>query len=163
MRILDILKAMSDERFLAIYEGLAQQGFGPLDGEVAKAMKFRPQAIRKLPIEKRARKARAILEHSANAQMTYELFGSYLVREKKDVVTGFLDAVEIPHEEGMISVDLAEHEPSTEKVKKALKTLDEEHDADDVTLYLALCAEHWPHNETIQKQLEKRTAQKAKS
>jgi hypothetical protein len=48
-------------------------------------------------------------------------------------------------------------------VKKALKTLDEEHDADDVTLYLALSAEHWPHNEAIQKQLEKRTAQKAKS
>jgi hypothetical protein len=111
MRILDILKAMSDERFLTIYTGLAQHGFGPLDSEVAKAMKFRPQAIKKLPMEKRARKAKTILEHSANAQMTYELFGSYLLRERKGVVTGFLDAIEIPHEEGMLEVDLAEHEP----------------------------------------------------
>jgi hypothetical protein len=163
MRTLDLLKAMSDERFLAIYEGLARLGFGPLDGDVAKAMKFRPQAIKKLPMDKRARKARSILEQSANAQMTYELFGSYLLHARKGVVTSFLDTVGIPHEDGMISVDLAEHEPSAEQVEQALAKLDAEHDANDVTLYLALCAEHWPRNAAIQEALEKRTAQRMKS
>ena len=36
MQVLDELKRMSDERFLSLYEALAQNGFGPLDGEVAK-------------------------------------------------------------------------------------------------------------------------------
>ena len=36
MQVLDQLRVLSDERFLVIYESLAQQGFGPLDGEVAK-------------------------------------------------------------------------------------------------------------------------------
>ena len=35
MPVLEELQRMSEERFLAIYEALAQQGFGPLDGEVA--------------------------------------------------------------------------------------------------------------------------------
>ena len=52
MAVLEQLQRLSDERFLSIYESLSERGFGPLDGEVAKALKFRPQAIRKLPMDK---------------------------------------------------------------------------------------------------------------
>ncbi len=58
MQVIEQLKAMKEERFLAIYDQLAQDGYGPLDGEVAKVLKFRPQAIRKLPMPKRAKTAR---------------------------------------------------------------------------------------------------------
>ena len=94
---------MSEERFLAIYESLAQQGFGPLDAEVAKQLHFRPKAIKKLPMAKRASRARNHLITSKNAEMAYELFGSYLIRYHKDLVTGFLDEIGVEHEEGMIA------------------------------------------------------------
>ena len=57
MQVVEQLKQTSPDRFLEIYSALENNGFGPLDGEVAKAMKFRPQAIRKLPMAQRARRA----------------------------------------------------------------------------------------------------------
>ncbi len=134
---------MSEERFLAIYEALSQQGFGPLDGEVAKQLKFRPKAIKKLPMEKRAKRARANLLSARNTEMTYELFGSYLVKQHKELITGFLDATGVDHEDGMIS-DIDECKPDAEKIGPAIEELDGKYPADDVTLYLALSAEHWP-------------------
>ena len=34
MKVIEQLRVVSEEKFLAIYEALAQQGLGPLDGEV---------------------------------------------------------------------------------------------------------------------------------
>src|SRR5688500_19372467 len=101
MQVLDQLRALSDERFLAIYEALSQHGFGPLDGEVAKALKFRPQAIRKLPMAQRAKKARSLLLARSNGEMAYEVFGTYLLKDHKGLVTGFLDLTGVRHEDGM--------------------------------------------------------------
>ena len=143
MVVLEQLRKLSDERFLAIYTSLGQKGFGPLDGEVAKAMKFRPQAIKKLPMERRARKARSIIEMGRNAELCYELFGSYLVRTRKDLVTGFLDATGVEHEDGMIQ-NVNKAVPEDGKIEAAVKELDQKHDPDDVTLYLAIAAEQWP-------------------
>jgi hypothetical protein len=142
MKVVEQLRSMSEERFLAIYESLVQQGFGPLDGEVAKALRFRPQAIRKLPLAQRARRARMLLERG-NAELTYELFGGYLMKSCKGLVTGFLDATGVPHEEGMIE-DLEARRPDAAKIRPAIEKLDREHAPEDVTLYLALCAEQWP-------------------
>ena len=91
MQVIEQLKKMKEERFLQIYESLAQDGFGPLDGEVAQALKFRPHAIRKLPLAKRSKTAHALLIRGANAELCYELFGSYLMKNAKDIVTDFLD------------------------------------------------------------------------
>lgn len=139
---------MSEERFLAIYESLAQQGFGPLDAEVAKELRFRPKAIRKLPMAKRARRARGQLLANRNSEMAYELFGSYLVRNHKDLVTGFLDATGVEHEDGMIA-DIEQGKPEAAKVGPAIDQLDGQFERDDVTLYLALSAEHWPDVDPI--------------
>ena len=84
MQVVEQLKKTSPERFLEIYSALENQGFGPLDHEVAKALNFRPQAIRKLPMAQRARRALSILQAQSNAEMTYELFGSYLLKTNKD-------------------------------------------------------------------------------
>jgi len=143
MAVLEHFRALSEERFLAIYEALSEQGYGPLDGEVAKLLKFRPQAIKKIPIAKRAKLAKSWIEQKHNAELCYELFGTYLVRNKKELVTGFLDATGVPHEEGMIS-NIDESKPDPTKIPAALAELDGKFGADDVTLYLALCAEQWP-------------------
>jgi hypothetical protein len=143
MAVLEHFRLLSEQRFLDIYRALSEQGYGPLDGELAKMLRFRPQAIRKIPIEKRARLAKNWIEQKHNAELCYELFGTYLVRSRKELVTGFLDATGVPHADGMIE-DLEKNRPDPQKIPAAVQALDAKFGADDVTLYLALCAEHWP-------------------
>ena len=155
MAVLEQLRKTSDERFFAIYEALTERGFGPLDGEVAKVLKFRPQAIKKLPLEKRAKSARNLIEGKSNAELCYELFGTYLVKTRKELVTGFLDATGVEHEDGMIE-DVEGSSPDPARISEAIATLDGTHAPDDVTLYLALCVEMWPGSEELQKVWEAR-------
>ena len=142
MQVVEQLKQTTPERFLEIYSALENQGFGPLDNEVAKALNFRPQAIRKLPMAQRARRAQSILAAQSNAEMTYELFGSYLMKTQKELVTSFLDETGVSHDEGMIDDD-DENVPDVGKLDAALEKLDGDHGAEDVTLYLSICAEQW--------------------
>jgi hypothetical protein len=143
MQVIEQLKVLSDAHFLAIYESLAEQGFGPLDLEVAKAINFRPQAIRKLPFPQRAKKARQIVIAKHNAEMCYEIFGAYLIKTKKELVTKFLDATGVAHEDGMVE-DLDSSTPAGSKVAAAVADLDRQFPAEDVTLYLSMCAQQWP-------------------
>jgi len=143
MKVLEELKGMQEERFLAIYQALVHEGLGPLDREVAAALRFRPQAIKRLPLEQRARRARSILERHANAQLAYELFGTYLLTKHKELVTSFLDLTGVPHEDGIIK-DVESARPQPEKVAGAVSDLDARFDPADVTLYLSLAAEQWP-------------------
>ena len=148
MAVLELLRSLSDERFLSIYEALSDRGFGPLDAEVAKALKFRPQAIRKVPMGKRAKRAWALIDARSNTELCYELFGTYLVRTKNELVTDFLDATGVEHDEGMIEGG-DDGVPAPDKIRGAFEALDEKFDRDDVTLYLALCVEQWPESEEI--------------
>lgn len=150
MKVIEQLKQTSPERFLAIYTSLEQKGFGPLDGEVAKSLRFRPQAIKKLPMAQRAKRAKSILETSGNAELTYELLGAYLMKNCKELVTGFLDATGVQHEEGMVE-DLEGGKPAKEKISPAIDELDKKYDPQDVTLYLSICAEQWPGVPEIEK------------
>lgn len=143
MQVIEQLKTLSDDRFLSIYESLARDGFGPLDSQVAQAMKFRPHAIKRLPMTQRARRARTLLQQKANAQLAYELFGTYLMSRCKELVTDFLDATGVPHEDGLIK-SVESDRPDPQKVASAVADLDAKYDADDVTLYLSMCAEQWP-------------------
>jgi hypothetical protein len=143
MQVLEQLQRLSPERFLAIYQSLDQQGFGPMDGEVAKHLRFRPQAIRKLPYDQRARAARRILEQSRNAQMAYEILGAYLIKNARTLVTDFLDATGVKHQDGMIE-DLDTAKPEAGKLAAAVQALDQKYKPEDVTIYLAMCAEQWP-------------------
>ncbi len=143
MTILEHLHAMSPERFLQIYEGLEIQGFGPLDKEVAVSLRFRPQAVRKLPMVQRAKRAKSILEAGKSADLAYEVFGAYLIRHRKDLVTGFLDATGVEHQDGMIE-DIDKSKPAGPKIAAAAKDLDGKFPPEDVTLYLALAADQWP-------------------
>lgn len=140
MNVMEQLKRLNDDRFFAIYESLVQNGFGPLDGEVAKSLKFRPQAIRKLPLAQRARRARSLL--GRNPELTYEFFGGYLMRHHKELVTGFLDKTGVEHEDGIIE-NLEAGTPDPQKIDAALKELDASFPPEDVTLYLSMCADQW--------------------
>jgi hypothetical protein len=157
MQVIEQLKKMDDARFLNIYAALEKQGYGPLDAEVAKAMKFRPHAIKKVPMDQRARRAKRIIEAGGNAELCYELFGTYLIKEHHGLVTGFLDLTGVEHEEGMIQ-NVDESQPDGAKIASAVEDLDGKFDGEDVTLYLSICAEQWPQVSEIQATWEARNA-----
>lgn len=143
MTVLEHVRTMSPERFLSLYQSLERDGFGPLDGEVARSLHFRPQAIRKLPMAQRARRARMLIETSANADLAYEIVGGYLLKTRKELVTGFLDATGVKHENGMIE-DIDGANPVPDKIAPAIAELDSKFPPEDVTLYLVLCVDQWP-------------------
>ncbi len=155
MTVLEELARLSDERFLDVYQSLSENGFGPLDLQVAESLRFRPKAIKKLPMDKRAKRARWIITSQGRTELAYELFGTYLVRTKNALVTGFLDATGIEHDEGMIE-DTESGTPDPAKIPAAIEKLDAEFDSEDVTLYLALCAEQWPDSSALQEAWKKR-------
>ena len=142
MQVLAQLKSMSPERFLAIYQSLEMNGFGPLDAEVAKSLKFRPIAVKKLPMAQCARRGRMLGESSGNAELAYELFGAYLLKNHKGLVTGFLDKTGVAHEDGMIQ-DIDRGVPQVDKIESAIAELDKQFAPEDVTLYLSMCAQQW--------------------
>ena len=156
MAVLEHIKAMSPERFLALYRSLEREGFGPMDGEVARSLHYRPQAIRKLPMEQRAKRARTLIESSRNADLAYEIAGGYLMKTCKELVTGFLDATGVKHKDGMID-DVDGAKPAPDKIAPAISELDRKFAPEDVTLYLILCAEQWPAEKEFERLLQKRT------
>jgi hypothetical protein len=156
MQVIEQLKSLSEARFHDIYQSLERDGFGPLDGEVAKSLHFRPHAVRKLPMAQRARRARSILERTANAELCYELFGTYLLKHHKELITGFLDATGVPHADGMVE-DLS-LVPDAERIPAAIEQLDGAFEAEDVTLYLSMCVEQWPGVKELEPLWRKRLA-----
>jgi hypothetical protein len=154
--VVDQLRRLSDAEFLGIYESLQQQGFGPLDAEVAKSLNFRPQAVRNLPLAQRAKRAKQILIGAKNAELCYELFGSYLIKERRELVTDFLDATGVAHENGMVE-DLDSIQPAADKIAGAIAALDAKYQAFDVTLYLAMCVDQWPQVTALADAWRKRT------
>lgn len=162
MQALEQLQHIDEARFLAIYTALVQQGFGPLDAEVAKHLRFRPQAIRKLPIEQRARQAKSILLAKHQGEMAYELLGTYLLKDHRELVTSFLDATGVEHKEGMLE-DVEKNLPAKDKIEQAVRDLDGKYDPEDVTLYLALCAQQWPTVKLLDELWRKRASPVARA
>ncbi|MBK7877021.1 MAG: hypothetical protein IPJ77_14960 [Planctomycetes bacterium] len=155
MQVLEQLKKTSAERFLAIYESLQQNGYGPLDGEVAKVLHFRPLAIKKLPMAQRARRAKSILESARNTELAYEILGAYLIKNHRELVTTFLDETGVKHDQGMID-DVEHNQPDAAKIEAVLTKLDGKFDPADVTVYLAICAEQWPQIQLLDQLWQKR-------
>lgn len=143
MQVLAQLKSLTPERFLEIYTSLEHEGYGPLDGEVAKSLKFRPIAVKKLPIDQRAKRARMLLESMRNTDLAYELFGAYLIKKDRKLVTDFLDKTGVAHEDGMLQ-DVEQSVPHADKIATAVQELDAAYPPADVTLYLSMCAYQWP-------------------
>lgn len=157
MQVLAQLKSMTPERFLAIYQSLEVNGFGPLDGEVAKSLKFRPIAVKKLPMAQRAKRARMLIENAGNAELAYEVFGAYLLKNHKELVTGFLDKTGVEHEDGMIQ-EIDRGVPEKKKIAAAISDLDAKFAPEDVTLYLAMCAQQWNQEPELDAIWQKRTS-----
>lgn len=103
--------------------------------QLAKAMHFREETLRKLPVEKRGE----MLASRAGAHDFEETLAAALMQyhthEQSEMLAAFLDAWHIPHENGSIETD--DYTPPTaDQVRDAARTLDR-FDRRDVAIYLA--------------------------
>ena len=104
------------------------------DATIMSAMRFREQAVRQLPIERR-------VQYLAKVRPGDSLASSLLLalhlQERRPMLAAFLDALGIPHEDGLISEDHETAPPEAAKLEKAAEALREHFPAEDVAIYLA--------------------------
>jgi hypothetical protein len=105
------------------------------DFAIMQGMRFRESAVRQLPVDRRAQYvARSI-------RPTDSLAGSMLLalhlEQRRAMLSAFLDALKIPHADGLIDENHDMKPPSAASLAKAVKSLSEQFPADEVELYLA--------------------------
>lgn len=102
---------------------------------IARAKNFRPQFVKKLPLEKRA----GYLSNLPLAQdMLSQFIVSYHFTHQRPMMAAFLDALNIPNDNGLIS-DTAEEppKPTKEQLADAAAKLRAQFPAEDVDLYFS--------------------------
>jgi hypothetical protein len=103
--------------------------------QLARALHFREDSLRKLPAEKKA-ELLAGRVGSPEFEATFETaLMLYHTREASDMMAQFLDRWNVPHVNGSIEVD-DYTAPSTDQVRDAVRDLTT-FDKQDVALYLA--------------------------
>jgi hypothetical protein len=105
------------------------------DLAIAKALRFREDAVRRLPADKRA-------SYLAKAvQPADSLAGSILLalhlEQRRGLLSAFLDALGIPHDQGMIAEDRELQAPEREALGRAAEALDARFPVREVDVYLA--------------------------
>lgn len=145
--MLELVLDMSLDRLQSVVETLPEQVRRALDGAAAQALNSRPQTIHKRPLEMRVKALRSSLQRRRDEDLAGEILRTYLLGPRKDLVVAFLDATGVPHEDGQITDD--EAGPDAEKIGPAVDALVEEHDRDDVLLYLEIAAFQWPEVDAV--------------
>lgn len=85
-----------------------------LELAIAKAMKFRPQSVRRLPVERVVPRLARLAEELPEPALFQLLYHLHL-DERRELLTSFLDAVGLPHAEGVLELD--EDTPAPEEAK----------------------------------------------
>ena len=105
------------------------------DLAIMHGMRFRESAVRQLPIERRAQYL------ARSVRPTDSLAGSLLLalhlEHRRAMLSAFLDALQIPHEDGLIDEHHDLKPPTAAALQQSVKILHERFPADEVELYLA--------------------------
>jgi hypothetical protein len=102
-------------------------------GVIAQRIKFRPKSVIALPIEKKARYLLSVV--AVSELVAARLLVGYHLEQQRPMMGHFLDALGIPHDNGLIT-DEEVTAPSAEALTAAAATLAESYPADDVRTYL---------------------------
>jgi hypothetical protein len=103
-------------------------------GAIAARMKFRTKSVLGLPIEKRVRYLSTL--PSISDSIVARALVAYHLEHQRPMMSAFLDALEIKHEDGLIAEDAAP-KPEADALKKAADDLGTKFPAEDVSLYIA--------------------------
>lgn len=101
---------------------------------IAQRIKFRTKSVVAMPREKKARQLMAL--PSVSELLAARLLVVYHLDQQRPLMAGFLDALQIAHEDGLIA-DEEIQPPEPERLKDAARTIAAAHSADDVALYLS--------------------------
>jgi hypothetical protein len=113
---------------------------------LARRLNFRTRTLQSLPLERRARHL-AQMGDVSDAIATRAII-AYHFSTRRSLMAAFLDALGIPHDNGLINEEQLTP-PSPEALKKAVDVVRGAFDAGDVDLYLrtllVLDGETWAH------------------
>jgi hypothetical protein len=128
----DVEKLRAADAFWRDPEG-AQQQIEAM-ALLAQRLKARPRYIQGLAIERKAHH----LAHYVGMPdlLAARLLVSYHLAHQRPMMASFLDAVGIPHENGLITSEL-EGGPATDKIAAGVKALEASYPAEDVHRYFA--------------------------
>ena len=101
---------------------------------IARHLKARPKFVQGLPLEKKARYL--VTFPQMPDALAARLLVSYHLAHQRPMLKGFLDALGIAHEDGLITADPG-GPISAERLSAAADALDAAFPPEDVTLYLA--------------------------
>ncbi|MCB1009058.1 MAG: hypothetical protein KDB94_09200 [Acidobacteria bacterium] len=102
--------------------------------EIVKILRVRPQAFHKIPLEQRVRAVAGLA--APPDSLAEALLISLHVDSRRALLIAFLDALAIPHEEGMIDDESDDFDPPTaDAVRAALPALLERFPADEIRTY----------------------------
>lgn len=114
--------------------------------QLARAVHFRDETIRKMPAEKKADLLASRIATPEFDQYLEMALMQYHTHHANEMMGTFLDAWGIPHVNGSIEVD-DYHAPTSDQVREAVKHAGDKYDKRDVALYLAtaglLMGEEW--------------------
>jgi hypothetical protein len=130
------------ERLQTIYEALPEEARRALDSPIAKALNSRLSSLAKRPISFKMKALRSFLIKQRDESLAQEILRSYFLGPRKELVTAFLDATGVAHEDGQ--VEDAEAQPDGKKIQGAVEALLADQSAEDVALYLDVATFQWP-------------------
>jgi hypothetical protein len=99
---------------------------------IARQIKFRPKSVIALPVEKKARHLAGMAQVSD--LLAARLLIAYHLDQQRPMMAAFLDALGIPHEDGLITEE-SPAPPAPEKLDEAVKALAAQFPRADVARY----------------------------
>jgi len=103
-------------------------------GLIAQRIKFRLKSVITMPVEKKAQYVAGM--PIVSEMLAARLLVAYHLAHQRPMMSSFLDALGVAHEEGIIAEEEMKP-PSPDTLKKAAATLAASYPADDVALYLS--------------------------
>jgi len=101
---------------------------------IAQRIKFRLKSVEAMPLDKKTRQLIAL--PSVSEIVAARLLVAYHLAYQRPMMAGFLDALGIAHEEGLITEEEMTP-PDAERLGAAARTLAESYPAEDVSLYFS--------------------------
>ncbi len=145
------MDAAQAERLLTALREHAPAAYTQSLAAAAAAMKARPQFLLKQPEAKRAQLVRRALSRVGAAPLAEEMLATYFLDVRKELLVEWLDAVSVPHDDGMLQTDRPE-EPEGGALAKAVEAfLAADDDVDRRFLLEAFAAQSsidWPALDT---------------
>jgi hypothetical protein len=145
-----VFARLSPERALALLSKVQERlpaVYTQAVGAACVTLKARPQFMMKQSPEKRAQFVRQALSRFAAAPIAEELLAAYFLEVRRDLLTEWLDALGIPHENGVLKNDNPA-QPAREALEAAVAKFRSGADPEDRQLLLeafaAQGAVDWP-------------------